>query len=452
MKKALALVLAVLMCVGLFAGCGQSAAPATTESAPAKTESAPAKTETAAAPAKEEAPVLKIGILEPQTGSSSFVGANQTSGIKAALEDWVEHFGNPGGCQIELVIGDSQGSADVGVTEAERLITEEKCAAIIGTYNSGVAAAVAPVCIKYKTPFMVVNAVADSICQDNSNYVFRANVGDTVSANNGWEYNVWLDEQLGSPVRAYIYDSGDWGQGSHDSTLKTWKDRGASWIDNFAIDETVDTGVSDFSTLLAKLKAANVQYLQTALYLDDCILLTRQLKEQNMNIIVTGAGGLMSADFLPAVGTDADYFLVSGSWVYDPKQLGEDALAVEQTFLKNTPGAVSVDEPFANGWLGMYCLLHAIDDCASNNNEEIAAALDKMDLENVEGERAFLFHPTMPKVKFEDQMGTAGFMVYNQNWYATSCYCQIQNGAYATIFPLNDKAQLISDIPAWNER
>ena len=434
MKKLLALILALVMCFSLVA-CGGD-------------KKDDAKKDDAANAGDEK--VLKVGVLEPQTGGSSFVGLNQIAGIKAALADWEEHYGNPGGYKIELVIGDSQSSADVGVTEAERLITSEGCKAIIGTYNSGVAASVAPVCIKYKVPFMVVNAVADNIMVDNSNYVFRANVGDTVSADNGWEYNLWLDDLMGGRKMAYIYDSGDWGTGSHSSNLATWEQRGATW--EVVYEEAVNTGITDFSTIITKIKNSGANFVSTALYLDECILLCRQLKEQNLAIIMTGAGGFMSADFLPAIGKDADYTLVSGSWVYDPTQLGEDALQIEKDFLAANKDAVSVDEPFANGWLGMYCLLNAIDDCKSDDNEKIAAALDAMDLENKDGERTFLFHPTMERVKFEDQMGVAGNMVYNQNLHATSCFCQIQDGKYVTVYPFVGESKIVTDIPAWSER
>ena len=110
MKKLFALLLALVLCFSLVA-CGGE-----------KKDDAKGGDEK----------VLKIGVLEPQTGGSSFVGLNQIAGIKAALADWEEHYGNPGGYKIELVIGDSQSSADVGVTEAERLITSEGCKAIIG--------------------------------------------------------------------------------------------------------------------------------------------------------------------------------------------------------------------------------------------------------------------------------------------------------------------------------
>ena len=53
-KKLLALLLAVVMCVGVFAGCGQQAAPAATQ-APAATE-APAEEAPAEEAPAEEAP------------------------------------------------------------------------------------------------------------------------------------------------------------------------------------------------------------------------------------------------------------------------------------------------------------------------------------------------------------------------------------------------------------
>ena len=87
MKKLFALLLALVLCFSLVACGGEKKDDGKKDDAAEK--------------------VLKIGVLEPQTGGSSFVGLNQIAGIKAALKDWEEHYGNPGGYKIELVIGDS---------------------------------------------------------------------------------------------------------------------------------------------------------------------------------------------------------------------------------------------------------------------------------------------------------------------------------------------------------
>src|SRR5437867_7816048 len=48
--------------------------------------------------------------------------------------------GFPGGARLRLVIVDHQGKPDVGQTEAERLIMQEKVHALIGSWQSSVTA------------------------------------------------------------------------------------------------------------------------------------------------------------------------------------------------------------------------------------------------------------------------------------------------------------------------
>jgi len=393
---------------------------------------------------------IKIGVLEPMSGGMAFNGAAQVAGIKAALKDYTEKFGNPGGFEVELIVADTEGSADVGVTQAERLITEEKVSALMGTYNSGVSVPVIPVAVKYKTPFMVVNSVSDANLQEENDYAFRANVGDSQNASLGFEYRAWLNEQIPGGIKSfYIYTNDDWGIGVIEANTKYWKDNGAKW--EIIQTEPIETGVSDFSTIINKIKSSGANFVEIAMYLDDCILFMRQLKEQGLNILVNGSGGTVSADFIPALGDAADYVLTSACYLSDPSRMTEDMVAIEKEYLATVDGAKAIDEPFANGWLGMYCLLHAIDKAGSTDREAIAKALDATDLVNDGKERTFLFAPTMPRIKFEDKTGAAGYTVYNQNWYATCDFSQIQNGQYITVFPV-DNSPVIVDPPAWSER
>src|SRR5260221_11540899 len=96
---------------------------------------------------------VKIGAIYPLTGPAASTGLE----IKNALElaaDMINDgakglnlpLGNPAGlpnlkgAKIRLMFGDHQNNPQVGATEAERLITQEKVAALIGCYVSNVTA------------------------------------------------------------------------------------------------------------------------------------------------------------------------------------------------------------------------------------------------------------------------------------------------------------------------
>ena len=206
MKKLVSLFLAACMVLSLAA----CSAGANTVAPTTATTSAPQTSgNTQSGPVSE----VKVGVILPFTGTSAFMGNTQYEGVKLAADYINENGGikSLGGAKITLVKADSQGSADVGVTEAERLIAQENVSVLIGTYNSNVAAAVGPIAIKYKVPFQVINSVSDAILSDNSNYLFRANPCDSSLVPGNAAFYQFLRDKSGTPIdmSAFVYDQSD---------------------------------------------------------------------------------------------------------------------------------------------------------------------------------------------------------------------------------------------------
>ena len=68
-----------------------------------------------------------------------------------------------GGAKIRLVYADHQGDPQKGRAEAERLITQEKVSAIVGTYQSAVAVTVSQTCERYQIPFVSADNSSPSL-------------------------------------------------------------------------------------------------------------------------------------------------------------------------------------------------------------------------------------------------------------------------------------------------
>jgi branched-chain amino acid transport system substrate-binding protein len=87
--------------------------------------------------------VLRIGALNPVTGAGSpYGGGMQKAIIMAAAE--VNAAGGVAGRKIEVFAEDSQTSPEAGVLAAKKLIEVNKIQALLGTWSSGVTAAVMP--------------------------------------------------------------------------------------------------------------------------------------------------------------------------------------------------------------------------------------------------------------------------------------------------------------------
>ena len=86
---------------------------------------------------------LRIGALNPVTGPGSPYGSGMQRAILMAAAE-VNAAGGVAGRKLEVFAEDSQTSPEAGVLAAKKLIEVNKVQALIGTWSSGVAAAVMP--------------------------------------------------------------------------------------------------------------------------------------------------------------------------------------------------------------------------------------------------------------------------------------------------------------------
>ena len=118
------------------------------------------------AAARAQTSEVAIGVIYPLSGASAQIGVDAQKAFETAAEIINKNYdfnlplargeGLPGlgGAKVRLVFADHQADPQKGRSEAERLITQEKVCAVVGTYQSSVAVTVSQVCERYGIPFM----------------------------------------------------------------------------------------------------------------------------------------------------------------------------------------------------------------------------------------------------------------------------------------------------------
>jgi len=86
---------------------------------------------------------VRIGVLAPLDAGLTQYGRGIRNSAQLAVDE-ADHADLLPGWKIELVAMDDSSNPDVGSANAERLIDDPAMIGVVGTYNSGVAAAVAP--------------------------------------------------------------------------------------------------------------------------------------------------------------------------------------------------------------------------------------------------------------------------------------------------------------------
>src|SRR6185369_14608932 len=140
--------------------------------------------------ARAQTSEVVIGVIYPLSGASAQIGVDAQKAFETAADLINKNYdfdlplarteGLPGlgGAKIKLVFADHQADPQKGRAEAERLITQEKVCAILGSYQSAVAVTISQICERYQTPFLSADNSSPSLHRRGLKYYFRASPHD----------------------------------------------------------------------------------------------------------------------------------------------------------------------------------------------------------------------------------------------------------------------------------
>ena len=131
---------------------------------------------------------ITIGSIHPTSGALAGVGSLMDDGAKMAVDDINKAGGikSLDGRKLKLSSGDSQGKAEVGQSEAQRMI-DDGAVALVGTYQSDVTQNVASVAERGRVPLVIDVAVDDKILDQGYKYSFRVQPNATSMGTSGAE-------------------------------------------------------------------------------------------------------------------------------------------------------------------------------------------------------------------------------------------------------------------------
>ncbi len=175
---------------------------------------------TVSAPAQQTGPI-KIGLLAPLTGPLSAPGLDQADGFKLF---WEQVGNTAGGRKVEFVIADTTCNPDQAITQARRLVHQEKVHIMIGPLCGHEGPAVAQVSKETGIPLVMDIAGADDVTKWNRTpTVVRTGVS---ASQTGHPFGDYLYKDLGARNVTFIGADYTWG---HEVTLgivQTYKELG----------------------------------------------------------------------------------------------------------------------------------------------------------------------------------------------------------------------------------
>lgn len=276
-------------------------------------------TEAQDSPAPEDVETILIGSLHPLTGALANDGSAMDQAVQMAIDDINEAGGieSLGGAQLELISADSQGDPEIGQTETQRMI-DEGAVAIIGAFQSAVAINVATLAERNQIPFVIDVAVDDAIITEDSQYTFRLQPNATAMGQLGAQNLAAIADASGETVEriAYLHEESGFGTSVHDSFTAEAEQLGMEVVETITYNAFE---VSDLTTELSRVAAADADVLAVTGYFPDGVILAREAMavQPDIKAVYGVAHGAFDLAQFPTDVPDGSEFYFDSNYRYD---------------------------------------------------------------------------------------------------------------------------------------
>lgn len=386
-----------------------------------------------------EEEIIKIGAIYPLTGSVASLGINCQRGAMFAVDE-INSEGGILGKKVVIEYGDSTGDPKIGMSEAERLITQKDVCALFGCYQSAVTNVVSQVAQKYKVPMITAISTADTITSKGYDYFFRLSPTNMMYLRDMVQIIIDYNEKYGTNmIRAAVMAENTLNGQETAKWAKYWGEQmGLEMIDEIMYSHNA----ADLTSEVLTLKSDDPDIVFIDPYISDAILLIKTMHEQQFKpkIIVSKASGVIDPDFLPAVGEQGYGISTCVEWSEDFGKGTDISKAFEERF------GVAMNGHSAEVYTAVWVLKTAIEQAGGPDTVKIQSNLDKMKIQEEFPDGPIIILP-YNTIEFNNiEMG--GNMHTNQNTNARVSIAQILDGKYKTIWPF-DVAVTEMQIPVW---
>jgi branched-chain amino acid transport system substrate-binding protein len=379
--------------------------------------------------ARAQTSEVVIGVIYPLSGASAQIGVDAQKAFETAAEIINKDYdfdlplakgeGLPGlgGAKIRLVFADHQADPQKGRAEAERLITQEKVCAIVGTYQSAVAVTVSQICERYGVPFISADNSSPSLHRRGLKFYFRAAPHDEMFSKAMFDFfDVMKKKGAKIDTLSLFHEDTIFGTDSGNTQLKLAGERGYK----IATDIKYRSNSPSLSAEVQQLKAANADVLMPSSYTTDGILLVKTMAELGYkpNAIVAQNAGFSEKALYDAVGDKLNGVITRGSFSLD--LAAKRPMVGKINDMYKAKSGKDLSDFSSRQFMGLLVMAEAINRAKSTDGEKIREALVAT---NIPGEQTIM---PWSRVKF-DEMG--------QNNDADPVLLQYVGGKFVTIFP-----------------
>lgn len=319
---------------------------------------------------------IKIAIVDAQSGQLASLGGWESNGAKLAINEWNKQ-GGIDGRKIALTVFDSQGDPTTG-TNIARKLASGGYAAMIGTSESAVTVAMAPILRQAKIP-NITSGQATALVDVKSPYLF---LNGPTSTTYDSTLATYLLQTKGYKKVAMISNNGSYGKGEHDAFAAALKKDGITPV----ADQIVTTDQKDFSAALSRIRQTKPDVVFLGSEEVEAGLMVKQARDLGIKAPFAGSAPQGTPVFIDTAGApNAEGTIVSTPY------LSNDVDAASKKFAAAYQAAYGKEAELhgAKSYDGTNILLTALKSSNAATGQKLADAIRSTKYDGLVGDFAY---------------------------------------------------------------
>lgn len=311
---------------------------------------------------------LTIGLTMDASGQYAASGTEERLGAMMAIKEFNDK-GGVLGRRIEAIHIDTETTPATGSRVAERMITRNEAAFLIGAVHSGVSNAISQVAQKYGTIFLNTNSSSPTEAGKDchrTKFVWDGN-GTNFS-------NATVKNAIKSSGRNWVLLTNDyvWGHTTSKATRAIVEANGGRIVEELLVPQNT----RDFSAYLLKLQQLKPHVVATAVGGDDIKALRQQVVQLKMNQSMAWINNQQDWPDVYGLGPDAIFGVFGTTWYWKLNLPGVKEFVA--AYQKQFPGmAIRVPgNVYHNGYMATRELLRCVEEAGTTNNIAVIKKLE----------------------------------------------------------------------------
>jgi len=334
----------------------------------------------------QQAPkVLKVAVLAPLSGPVPTFGVSTRDGALLAIDEW-NAKGGVLGLKITPIVEDSQCTPDPAVNAANKVVNQDKVHYIVGEVCSKASIPISEIANAAKVIQISPTSTNPTVTLDKTGatkaYIFRACFIDPFQGKVAATFAV---NNLKAKKAFVMADqSNDYVKGLAEAFEASFTQLGGQVVgkENYTGTDT------DFSAILAKVKAAKPDLVYLPDYYNVVNLASKQAKEKGITAPFMGGDGWDSSD-LDVKAADGGYY-TNHYDPADPRPEVQNFLKAYGDKYKDASGKPIVPDALATlAYDATNLLLQGIQNAGADNTDKMKAALEGITFNAVSGKITF---------------------------------------------------------------